>query len=155
LHPSPVSPKSKLRTRLFLDRKIYMPGELAIVTIRVTNPTGEPLEIPDPFHKWSGGLDLMRRVTPPGNGPGFAYTSPHPYSGMSNRDDVLPRVIINPGQTLSESYRTDAPLFLNQPALPGGTMPHTPGKYLIVYSYDTRAEVNFEVISSLRKDTGR
>jgi hypothetical protein len=146
LHSSPPSAKSKLRVRLSLDHEIYMPGELATVTIGVTNPTVEPLQVPDPFNKLSGGLDLMRRVIPAGNGPDLVYMSPHPYSGMPNRDDGLPNVPINPGQTLTKSYRSDAPLFLNQPALPGDTMPRTPGEYLIVHSYDPRAGADFEVV---------
>jgi len=145
-HSLPPSAKSKLRVRLSLDHEIYMPGELATVTIGVTNPTAEPLLVPDPFNKLSGGLDLMRRTIPAGNGPDLAYTSPHPYSGMPNRDDSLPNVRINPGQTLSKSYRTDAPLFLNQPVLPGDTMPRTPGRYLIFHSYDPRAGADFEVV---------
>jgi len=146
-HPLPPSSKSKLRTRLSLDHEIYMPGELATVTIRVTNPTDQPLQVPDPFDKFSGGLDLMRTVAPAGNGSGLAYVSPHPYSARPNGDDSLPRLFINPGQTLTKSYRTDTPLFLNQSALPGGTIPRKPGKYTIFYSYDPSDGVDFEVIN--------
>ena len=132
----------ELSVQLKLDRKEYLAGEDATLTITVVNPTSKALEVLEPFNIKTGGINLQ--VKDPSKVAEFGtewWGHSHPFSGPSLD---APSVILQPGTTLERKFRlSDDHFGLKLPILRG--MPGKPGEYRLVYSYGGNL-IEFQVI---------
>jgi len=138
----------KAVTTLRLDRDAYFPGEIATLTITVTNPTNEPLEIPAPFEPTSSGIDLMGKDTPQARelGVEYWYLAPHRFSDFPTRLDTG-SIVLHPAVRLERTVRSDEKHFGYYRWFGHrGAVPATPGEYRVEFSYDTRVHVDFRVV---------
>ena len=90
----------RMISKLELDRQEYLAGELFKLTITVTNPTPDALEIYDPFHGSTSGIDLMRLANSKDDkelAGQYIFVSPHPSVGW--QDLPGPTIVLQPGQT--------------------------------------------------------
>jgi hypothetical protein len=136
----------KLEASISLDRAVYVPGEVAKITLRYRNPTDQVLEVIHPFWPRRTGFDLWVKGGPMAIRYGLEYgpVSPHPHSDQPP-DPQAPTVQLLPGDVLTKTVRTDDPAILAHSPFVRGAMPEEPGKYRLSYSYAPLAEVDFEV----------
>jgi hypothetical protein len=142
--------RKKVQTKVTLNATEYWAGETYAAEFSVTNPTQNPLEIPDPSPEQGYGFDLLRfndQKPKPGEPPAeFEVLAAHPYSDRMPTVVDGPSVVLQPGQSLRiqidsriHSYRSDD----------GGVsgIPDRTGKYRLVYSYWPRASADFHVVA--------
>jgi hypothetical protein len=94
-----MSNLSQAKVTTSTDRSVYFPGEAIKLTLTVTNPTPQPLEIPDPNNPGTQRVrgciaDLERVSHDPANPPGAI------------RRDV-PSVVLQPGQSITLTADTE------------------------------------------------
>lgn len=137
---------TQLQTTISLDHAIYVPGEIATITIRIQNPTDRVLQIPAPFWPKRAGIDVLEKGTERARemGQEYWYISPHPYSNYPPSPES-PTVGIQPGEVMTQSVRTDEAVFSGAALLADKGVPTRPGEYRMVYSYDSRAHADFSV----------
>jgi hypothetical protein len=135
----------KLQTTISLDRSVYAPKEVAMITVSFHNPTSATLDVVAPFSA-SEGFDLFEKDSDYAKRLGIEYPpmSPHPYSAHRPWSDA-PSLHLAPGETFSKTIRSDLRTASELLVFPKGTVPPKPGRYRISYSYDPRAQVEFNV----------
>jgi hypothetical protein len=79
------------------------------------------------------------------DGEGYANVLPHPRSSAAPRD-TEPNIVIRPSETLERTVNSNEPIPGSASVIPGAVAPSKSGEYRLVYSYDTRAFVNFKVV---------
>jgi len=102
----------RVNVAMTLDRQEYLPGELAELTIAITNPTPQALDIPRPFSVGTGGLPLLEYRSPrPGEParPGPQWMPARVAPDVAPRhgpEEPLPSIRIGPGETISRKFRS-------------------------------------------------
>jgi hypothetical protein len=132
----------RVNVTMTLDRQDYLPGELAELTITITNSTPQVLDIPRPFSVGTGALLLLerRRARPgehPYREPGWLPAEVWPDVAPRRGPEVpLPSIRIGPGETISRKF-----LSWDQSAEPpgwgrliyGGSTPTWAGDFRLEY----------------------
>ena len=84
------------KVTLLTDREVYFPGEVLKLTVTVTNPTSQPLEIPDPNDPRA---QRIKGCYADYEDWGSSYSDPRNPRGAIGLD--VRRVILQPGQSIS------------------------------------------------------
>jgi hypothetical protein len=146
----------KLEASISLDRAVYVPGEVAKITLRYRNPTDQVLEVIHPFWPRRTGFDLWVKGGPMAVRYGLEYgpIGQHTYADFPP-DSSAPTVQLLPGDVLTRTFRSDDPILRGHMPLTGGILPRRPGKYRISYSYAPLAEADFEVKAPILEQTAQ
>jgi hypothetical protein len=128
----------ELQVQVTLDHPTYFPGEAAVVTITVTNPTSGPLPVLAPFSHDTGCLVTYNR---PAGGP------PSPY-GADTVCDGLPiaahETVIAAGAQAQIELNGCCEMFDFGGS--GVDIPEAPGTYTINYFYAGSGSAPFSVV---------
>lgn len=128
----------RLNVQMTLDRSTYFPGEAAVVTITVTNPTSGPLQVLAPFTNNTGCLVTYNQ---PAGGP------PSPY-GADTVCDGLPiaahETVIAAGAQVQIQLNGCCEMFDFGGS--GVDIPEAPGTYSINYFYAGSGSAPFSVV---------
>jgi hypothetical protein len=143
----------RLDVQLALDHDEYLPRERARISLTVRNPTGEPLQVPVPFHQMTGSFYIMTKVInpdAPSESPGDEEYDPPENASFGFpivRWDV-PTTILSPGQEVTQSVYSDdtGPAPWTGPV----RIPTDPGRYRLKYGYGQRMHADFRVVSPTR-----
>ena len=156
----------KLRAVLKLDRAEYLPGEVALLTITVTNPTAVSLEVFDPFYVLTGSIEMSIKKTV-GQKTEWQTTAPDPLCCVGIlRADTLPTRVFAAGEILERQFASHEPHFgadfvrrvqvtsqipesPHQAAIPLIRMPEYAGEFELTYTYCPTQAVQFRVVPAI------
>jgi hypothetical protein len=121
-----------------LDHEVYLPSEAAMLTVVVRNPTSQPLTIPTPFTKRTGGCFLLLLSENGGEIRHLGADGDYHAQRYS-----VPTTVLAPGQEVIRTIRsTDI-----GPDWKGTfKVPTTSGRYRLRYGYDDRIYADFRVV---------
>ena len=133
----------QLKTSLSLDRTVYFPGEAALVTITVQNPTAGPLAALAPFSIATGCLDLVQLSR---NAP--ALMSAERICSFRPVDSDTPTTIFAAGEQRQRNFNSYDPMFETGMYVLGDyeAVPRGPGDYWLRYDFANGAEAAFRVV---------
>jgi len=125
---------------------VYLPGEVAKITVSVKNPTTEVLEVLSPFWADGAGFDLFQKGTARAQQLQLEYApvSPDPHFEFPP-NPLGPTIQVLPGQVVTKTIRSDESTPQDDPVISPGVVPLEPGQYRLHYSYDMRANADFVV----------
>lgn len=138
---------AKLTVSVQLDRTVYLPGELAEVTISVTNNTGAALEAFTPFMLSTGSIEVSELRTLDGQ-TGWHDLAPEKFCCEFGRKDDRPTYLFGAGQSFQKKMKSDEAHF-DFDRFPLLRVPKQPGKYRISYTYAGHKPTEFEVTPAL------
>lgn len=134
---------SNMKVKVTLDRQTYLPGEVAVVTLEVSNPASVPVTSLTPFISDTGCIN-------------FRWNQNGRWGGSRSKDCVSPPVTASntttftPGETkklVLNSY--DTVFEIHQIVMEGGGVPTLPGEFGIAYWYGTtRASAPYTVAAA-------
>lgn len=129
---------SRLQIQVALDRPAYFPGEAAIVTVTVTNPTSGPLQVMVPFSATTGCMEIATQAPDGSLSPVGADRCP-PFAGSS-----YPVTVMAAGEQRQLALSSYANRFdLGVESIP---LPLVSGSYVVTYGYGTSATAPFAVV---------
>jgi hypothetical protein len=122
---------SNMKVTVSLDRQTYLPGEVAQVTLEVSNPAGVSVTTLKPFDPDTGCINW------------------YPYCGSAW---IVPAntTTFSPGETRKVVLNSfDETFDSSRPVMEGGGVPTKPGEYPMTYRYGTtRAQAKYIVASA-------
>jgi len=138
---------SLLAVSVELDRTVYLPGELAYITISVTNGSATALEAFAPFQGFTGLMELSALIVRNGKETWLSFAE-DPSCCQPGRKDDQPIYIFAQGEKITKTMRSDEPNFgfAKDQLL---RVPRKPGKYRLRYTFNQHKSVEFEVVPAL------
>jgi hypothetical protein len=133
----------QLRVTLSLDRTTYFPGEAAVLTLTVINPTAATLPVLAPFNSDTGCLNIFNIV---GNqSPALMGSEIHCFLVDAN----TPTALLASSEQRQATLNSYDPFFdIGLPAMPAGmAVPTDAGYYMMRYSYGAQASAAWTVVS--------
>ena len=142
--------RAKLAISVTLDRDVYFPNEDAQITIRVTNPTTQTMEVPEPFNPLTGGIAILRPGTGVSQGQ-WVYASSRIGGwgavAVSPEPPPPPAVWLSPNQPKEKSFWLSESSCHEPDSFSAVCwMSEAEGQYRIAYEYDARAYAQFQVV---------
>ncbi len=127
----------QLQTTVTLDRSVYFPGEAAIITITVANPTANALQVLAPFTMRTGCLQLYTPALPGSTDP----------ICNSEVDGSTPTTELQPGEQRKITLHSyDLQFDRGLPAMGAGSVPRQAGSFALAYGYWNAKPVPFQVV---------
>ena len=123
----------KMKIAISLNREVFFPHELATMTVIISNPGSQPLEVLEPVERVSGQLYIGAWSEVDGFGRNRRF---EPQFGQSAKSRI-----IEAGETVTKSFRVGT---YGSPDSFAG-LPGTEGSYEFVYIYGTGASVKFKI----------
>jgi uncharacterized repeat protein (TIGR02543 family) len=123
----------RLKVQVAMDRSVYFPSEAALVTITVSNPTADPLQVFTPFLASTGCLEV----------------APGDQDGVCNSQATAntPTTIMQPGEERRITLNSyDHQFGTEVDAMPGGGAPRQSGQYRLIYDYTNASQPRFQVV---------
>ena len=138
-----------LRVELKLDREVYFTGEMAELTLTVTNPTSSPLEVEEPFSAESG--DIWLRLQKSDHFEAVPQRTRESFSigGAGVPEPVVHTVLMQPGERRQRTIRTDDAMFDDDEIMDltiDGFLPITAGHYRFSYGYGSGGSIEFDIV---------
>ena len=128
----------ELQVQLGLDQSTYFPGEAAVVTITVTNPTSGPLQVLTPF---SNGTGCLVTYNQPAGGTPSPYGADNTCAGLPV---AVPTTVLPAGARIQTQLNPCCDMF----DFGGGSIdiPEGPGTYSVNYLYSGSVGAPFSVV---------
>jgi len=129
--------------QLTLDRATYLPAETCSLTLTISNPTPNVLQIPDPLNYRGASFDLWSKEPRWKTvwGSEWGSMSPNP---NASRDPQPPIVAVPAGdkitKTFSSADRSAMDTFRME------AVPSYPGQFRLVFNYPKAPYVEFRVV---------
>ena len=128
----------QLNVQIALDRTAYFPGEAAVVTITVTNPTSGPLQVLTPF---SNGTGCLVTYNQPAGGTPSPYGADNTCAGLPA---AVPTTVLAAGERVQTQLNPCCDMF--DFGGDGVDIPETPGTYSVNYLYSSSVGAPFSVV---------
>jgi hypothetical protein len=129
---------------------MYFAGEMAELTMTVTNPTSSPLQVEAPFSAESGDVVLFLQkgdrfeAVPQGTREGFFIQVPN------SPEPIAHTLLMQPGEQRQRTIRTDDAMFDDDDEILhltiDGFLPRKAGHYSFAYGYGSGATVGFDIV---------
>lgn len=142
-----VNSTRKLDVSLQLDRSIYFPGEDISFSIAISNRTGQVLEVLEPMHIRTGGINLYQKdvLYLKETGTMWKPLAPHP-TGPSEIGSNVPTRWINPAENVASSFRASDGDAAKHSLLYLYAAPEREGDYQLQYGYGHGASATFSIV---------
>lgn len=131
--------KSRSRVTISIPHTAMLTNELFQITVRVANPLPVPLELPIPFHVYTGQLVFEEKDSRRAKEFGVEYFSIHP--DVPTVYPLSPTIILAPGDSVQRSFWSLSSNNGFHISAPAGR-----GKYRLTYSHWPAEPAYFEIV---------
>lgn len=139
----------QLRVELKLDREVYFPGEMAELTVTITNPTSRALLVEEPLSVGSGDIGLVVQRADHFEAVAQKTRDGFIIVGTGATEPTVHTVLMQPGEQRQRTIRTDDAMFDDDEIMDltiDGFLPLEAGHYVFGYGYGSGASVAFDIV---------